>query len=189
MSKIFSFLFGWLKRDKWSIPKMVDIKPAISKIETVEPLAIKPNPIRESITPQYKLGKRSLGRLRGVHPDLVAVVKRAIEVSKADFTVGEGSRTMATQKRYVRIGASKTLDSRHVPENNECNLSCAVDIWALNDTDGDGDLDINWVMENYFPLADAMKLAAKELNIPLEWGYDLWGWDGPHFQLPKRLYP
>ena len=182
---------GWLRAflgrlfstNKRATPKMVDIKPIVRKTLTVKPVAIEPE------APKFKLGKRSLGRLRGVHPDLVSVVKRAIEVSKADFTVGEGSRTMATQRRYVRIGASKTLNSRHVPENNECNLSCAVDIWALNDTDGDGDLDINWIMKNYFPLAKAMKLAAKELNIPVEWGYDLWGWDGPHFQLPKKIYP
>lgn len=37
----------------------------------------------------------------------------------------------------------------------------------------------------YHKLADAMKQAAKELNVPIEWGGD---WrtfkDGPHFQLP-----
>ena len=37
----------------------------------------------------YKLGLRSLYRLRGVHPDLVAVVKRAIEIS--DTYYGDGS--------------------------------------------------------------------------------------------------
>lgn len=138
---------------------------------------------------QFSLSKTSLTRLERVHPDLVKVVKRAIELTTNDFAVGEGARTMETQKKYVRIGASRTLNSRHVPENNQCKLSCAVDLWALNDLDGDGDLDVNWVMKNYQPLAAAMKSAAKELNIVIEWGLDLWGWDAPHFQLPKRLYP
>jgi peptidoglycan L-alanyl-D-glutamate endopeptidase CwlK len=41
----------------------------------------------------YKLGARSIANLRGVHPDLVAVVKRAIELTPIDFTVTEGLRT------------------------------------------------------------------------------------------------
>jgi len=35
----------------------------------------------------YTLGKRSLQNLSGVHPDMVAVVKRAIEITDKDFTV------------------------------------------------------------------------------------------------------
>ena len=37
----------------------------------------------------FKLGKRSLSNLKGVHPDLVKVVKRAIELTEVDFTVIE----------------------------------------------------------------------------------------------------
>lgn len=137
----------------------------------------------------FTLGKLSLSRLEGVHPDLVRVVKLAISKSTAEFTVGEGVRTLATQKKYVRIGASKTLNSRHIPDSNRCKQGCAVDLWALNDVDGDGDLDINWVEKNYKPIADAMKEAARTLNIPIQWGVDLWGWDAPHFQLPWKDYP
>ena len=35
----------------------------------------------------YKLSKRSLSKLKGVHPDLVRVVKRAIEITDVDFSV------------------------------------------------------------------------------------------------------
>lgn len=38
----------------------------------------------------FKLGKRSLSNLEGVHPDLVKVVHRAIEITTVDFTVIEG---------------------------------------------------------------------------------------------------
>ncbi|MFL1917012.1 M15 family peptidase, partial [Plesiomonas shigelloides] len=41
----------------------------------------------------FYLGKHSLENLRGVHPDLVKVVKRAIELTKVDFKVIEGKRT------------------------------------------------------------------------------------------------
>ena len=51
---------------------------------------------------QYKLSERSLSRLEGVHPDLVDVVKRAIEITEIDFGVSEGLRSLATQEEYVR---------------------------------------------------------------------------------------
>lgn len=130
----------------------------------------------------FKLSKKSLSKLQGVHPDLVRVVERAIQISTVDFMVGEGVRTIEKQKEYIRTGASKTMKSRHLTGH-------AVDLWALYDIDRDGDLDISWVEKHYEPIAVAMKAAAKDLNIPIEWGVDLWKWDGPHFQLPWKDYP
>lgn len=138
----------------------------------------------------FKLSKASLNKLEGVHPDLVKVVKRAIELTTVDFKVGEGVRTLAKQKEYVRKGVSKTLRSRHIPDSNKCKMGCAVDLWPLMDLDDDGAADdISWTEKHYLPLAAAMKQAAKELNVPIEWGVDLWGWDSPHFQLPWKSYP
>ncbi len=37
----------------------------------------------------FKLSKRSIERLKGVHPDLVKVVEKAITLSTVDFTVIE----------------------------------------------------------------------------------------------------
>ena len=62
----------------------------------------------------FKLGARSLTRLRGVHPDLVKVVTRAIEISTLDFTVLEGVRSLERQQALVEAGASQTLKSRHL---------------------------------------------------------------------------
>ena len=44
----------------------------------------------------FKLSQRSLGKLEGVHPDLVATVKRAIEITKVDFGVTAGVRDLET---------------------------------------------------------------------------------------------
>jgi peptidoglycan L-alanyl-D-glutamate endopeptidase CwlK len=137
----------------------------------------------------FRLSVTSQARLAGVHPDLAKVVQRAIQLSTIDFKVGEGVRTVEKQREYIRSGASKTMRSRHIPESNKCKMGCAVDLWALTDLDGDGDIDVSWVMKHYHPIAAAMKAASKELNIPIEWGFDLWGWDGPHFQLPWKEYP
>lgn len=125
----------------------------------------------------FKLGTRSLERLKGVHPDLVKVVKLAIEKSEIDFTVGEGLRTIETQRKYVAEGKSKTMNSRHLTGH-------AVDLWPL--VNGS----VTWDWKYYYPMADAMKKAAKELNITIEWGGDWTSFkDGPHFQLPSKTYP
>jgi peptidoglycan L-alanyl-D-glutamate endopeptidase CwlK len=47
---------------------------------------------------KFKLSQRSLDRLNGVDKDLVAVVKRAIEITELDFGVTEGIRTLDRQR-------------------------------------------------------------------------------------------
>lgn len=131
----------------------------------------------------YKLSQSSLSKLVGVHPDLVKVVKRAIEITPIDFKITEGVRTMARQKQLVAEGKSKTLKGRHIPDNNACKLGCAIDLAALPNNV------LSWEWKYYEQLAKAMKQAAKEVNVPIEWGGD---WtslkDGPHFQLPWSVY-
>ena len=63
---------------------------------------------------KYKLSQRSLDRLIGVNPNLVKVVKRAIQISEIDFMVVEGLRTKETQAEYVKKGVSKTMNSYHL---------------------------------------------------------------------------
>ena len=122
----------------------------------------------------YKLGTRSLQNLSGVHPDMVAVVKRAIEISEQDFSVIEGIRNINRQRELVKSGASTTMNSRHLTGH-------AVDIAPYP---------ISWEWEYFYPIADAMKQAAEELDIDLEWGGDWESFpDGPHYQLSRKEYP
>lgn len=135
---------------------------------------------------RHKLSKRSLRRLQGVHPDLVRVVKRASTIlrykdDRVDFSVGEGVRTLARQKELYAKRASQTMNSRHLVSPN--GFSHAVDLVAL--VGGQ----VTWSWEPYFDIAEAMKQAALELNIPIEWGGDWKSFrDGPHFQLPWSRY-
>lgn len=125
----------------------------------------------------YRLGRRSKQRLKGVHPDLVRVVKRAIEITEVDFTVLEGMRTLERQRELVNKGASKTMNSRHLTGH-------AVDLGAW--VDGT----ISWDWPHYHKIADAMKQAAEELSVAISWGGDWDGFpDGPHFQLSWKEYP
>ena len=125
----------------------------------------------------FRLSQKSLDRLSGVHPDLVAVVKRALEISEVDFAVFEGVRSKTRQAQLFKEKATKTMNSRHITGH-------AVDLGAW--VDGE----VRWDWPLYHQIAKAMKAAATELNIPIEWGGD---WrtfkDGPHFQLPRKEYP
>lgn len=105
----------------------------------------------------YKLGTKSLSNLKGVHPDLVKVVKRAIELTECDFTVTEGLRTKAIQALYVKQGKSQTMNSKHLD-------GLAVDLAAwVNGT-------INWNFDYYFKIADAVRKASIELGMKVKWG-------------------
>ena len=125
----------------------------------------------------YNLSKKSRDRLAGVHPDLVKVVERAIEITEVDFAVLEGVRTKTRQEQLVKAGASQTMRSRHLTGH-------AVDLGAY--VAGS----VRWDWPLYHKIADAVKQAATELQIPIEWGGD-WSMfkDGPHWQLPWKEYP
>ncbi|BBJ66313.1 M15 family metallopeptidase [Enterobacter sp. 18A13] len=126
---------------------------------------------------EFKFSQRSEDRLKGVHPDLVKVVRRALQLSHVDFGITEGLRTPERQKQLVAEGKSQTLKSRHITGH-------AVDVFAYPTPSG------SWDMKYYRQIADAFKAASAELNIPIEWGGD-WNTlkDGPHFQLPHKGYP
>ena len=76
----------------------------------------------------FNLSKRSKDRLKGVHPDLVAVVERAIELTGVDFGVTCGVRTIEEQEANVAAGRSQTMRSKHLPQ--EDGYSQAVDVVA-----------------------------------------------------------
>lgn len=124
-------------------------------------------------------------RLKGVHPDLVRVVRRVARDWKDPETgwiITCGVRTLAEQKLLVAKGASRTLRSRHIPAAN--GYSHAVDFACTIKNVP------RWDWPLYGNLAKAVKAAAAAEKVPIEWGGD---WktfkDGPHFQLPWKQYP
>ncbi len=73
----------------------------------------------------YVLGTVSKNNLKGVHPDLVKVVEKAITLTEIDFRVIDGLSFFKTRQiELVNKGASKTLNSRHITGH-------AVDVVAL----------------------------------------------------------
>jgi len=105
----------------------------------------------------FKLSQRSLDRLEGVNEALVVVVKEAIKLSRIDFGVIEGLRTEETQRRYVDLGKSQTMTSKHLTGH-------AVDLMAYIDGQA------CWELNVYDDIADAMKAAAISNGVSIRWG-------------------
>lgn len=118
----------------------------------------------------FKLSQRSIDKMEGVDERLVLCVKRAIELSNVDFGVTQGLRTVEEQEALVAKGASKTMKSKHID-------GLAVDLMAY--VGGRG----CWELNVYDDIADAMKAAAKEYDVPIRWGAawhisDIRDWEG-----------
>ena len=134
------------------------------------------------------LSSRSLSNLQGVHPQLVAVVQRAIQITMQDFSVLQSVRTQAEQNALYAQGRTKpgpvvtwTLRSKHIPGAD--GYSHAVDIVPYP---------VDWNTPARFDaVAKAMFAAADQLGCVIRWGAD-WDRDGkprekgetdsPHFE-------
>ncbi|GJL40151.1 MULTISPECIES: M15 family metallopeptidase [Enterobacter cloacae complex] len=125
----------------------------------------------------FTFSSRSESNLEGVHPDLIQVARRALELSPMDFGITEGLRSCTRQAQLFKSGKSQTINSRHLTGH-------AIDIIAYPTPAG------SWDFADYELIASAFKQAARELNIAVEWGGD---WkqfkDGVHFQLPYDVNP
>jgi peptidoglycan L-alanyl-D-glutamate endopeptidase CwlK len=121
-------------------------------------------------------------KLQGVHPDLCRVIQAAAVLYPGDLLVVEGLRTLAQQVEYVASGASRTMNSRHLPDAN--GVGYAVDLcFVIGGKD-------RWDWPLYDRLRPHLLAAAKNEIVPIELGMD---WetfkDGPHVQLPHQSYP
>jgi hypothetical protein len=131
----------------------------------------------------FQLSLRSIDRLNGVHPKLASVVRAAIAISKVDFTVIEGMRSLEKQREYFMAGKSRTMKSKHLTGH-------AVDLAPIVDIDGDGRSELTWEERHFLPINDAMVQAATNLGISITWG-GRWASfkDCPHFEIDPRVYP
>lgn len=108
------------------------------------------------------LSDRSRAELKGVHPDLIGVVQRAIVRTTQDFCVHDGVRTLDEQKALVRSGASRTMNSRHLIRSD--GFGHAVDLvpWINGQP--------RWEWKPIYHIAAAVRRAAVEQGVSLTWG-------------------
>ena len=126
---------------------------------------------------QFYLGKKSLSNLIGVYAPVAFCCTEAIKITKQDFTIFDGIRTIAEQRKMVESGASDTMDSYHL-------YGLAVDVVAwINGK-------VRWEVEPNQIVKKAMMEVNKAHGLGIDNGYDMWGWDIYHNQLTgfKSMY-
>jgi peptidoglycan L-alanyl-D-glutamate endopeptidase CwlK len=138
----------------------------------------------------FAFSERSLNNLKGVHPKLVEIVNRALELSPCDFTVLEGVRSQARQDELWAQGRTKpgvivtwvqTSGTHGIQSDG---YGHAVDLAPYP---------IDWNDFNRFDqVANAMLAAATELGVKIRWGgnwdmddtiHERGESDSPHFEL------
>jgi len=133
----------------------------------------------------YKLSKKSLDNLKGVHPDLIRTIAKAIQSSPIDFGILKSLRTVKDQEDLYAQGRTTpgkkvtwTLKSLHIAQKD--GFSHAIDVVVYIDGV------VSWNEAYYKELSHYIKEAAKELKVAIEWGGD---WtsnkDYPHYELSK----
>ena len=105
----------------------------------------------------FKLSDRSIAKLEGVDETLIEVVKEAIQLTKVDFGVTFGMRTLEEQQKLFDSGRSQTMKSKHLEGR-------AVDLVAYFGSD------ISWELNIYDDICDAMAEAARRNTLALKWG-------------------
>jgi len=127
---------------------------------------------------RFSLGRRSRKNLIGLNPVLAFFVAMTIRRTQMDFTVFEGVRLKKLQVAYVERGTSWTLNSNHLDGN-------AVDlvVWFKGRAYWDNIKDMQDIDGAYGGIERAAKSVIHDYNLPIQWGYDLWGKDKPHWQV------
>jgi peptidoglycan L-alanyl-D-glutamate endopeptidase CwlK len=121
-----------------------------------------------------KLNATSISRLRGVDADLIALAKKAREISPIPFEITEGLRTKERQRYLVKTGKSRTMNSYHLRGK-------AMDFVAMPGGK------VSWDLKDYKTIVEkAFKPAAKALGLTDRIVYGVY-WksivDGPHIEI------
>lgn len=111
--------------------------------------------------------------------DIQRVLVRALAMGVIDFSIIAGGRTQEEQDALYAQGRTKpgpivtwTRKSKHLHRPGG---ALAVDIVPYP---------VDWSdLDRFHKLADVVKEAAKIEGVELDWGYDLWGKDYPHWQV------
>jgi peptidoglycan L-alanyl-D-glutamate endopeptidase CwlK len=121
-----------------------------------------------------KLNATSIARMRGVDANLIALAKKAREISPIPFEITEGLRTMERQRYLVKTGKSRTMNSYHLRGK-------AIDFVAMPGGK------VSWDLKDYKTIVEkAFKPAAKALGLTDRIVYGVY-WksivDGPHIEI------
>ena len=129
----------------------------------------------------YKLGRRSRKHMIGLHPIMAFAIEMAIKETKQDFTILStgGVRTNKQQASMYAQGRTKEGNKVTWTLNSFHQYGLAADLVAYKNGRA------SWDIKLYKEITRAMKKVIAEYKLPIDWGYDLWGKDFPHYQITK----
>lgn len=148
---------------------------------------------------KYVLSDASIEKMKGVHPKLIELMKKAISDSPYDFKIIQGLRTAAYQNELYQQGRTRPgkivtkLDGYNRKSNHQAKADGyghAVDIAVCGHYDQNG----NYVKcttdaemfdnKKLVEISRHVKAMAKEMGLDIVWGGD-WKtlYDTPHYEL------
>lgn len=148
---------------------------------------------------KYVLSDASIEKMKGVHPKLIDLMKKAISNSPYDFKIVQGLRTAEYQNELYQQGRTRPgkivtkLDGYNKKSNHQAKADGygrAVDIAVCGHYDQNG----NYVKcttdaemfdnKKLVEISRHVKAVAKEMGLDIVWGGD-WKtlYDTPHYEL------
>ena len=148
---------------------------------------------------KYVLSEASIEKMKGVHPKLIDLMKKAISDSPYDFKIVQGLRTAEYQNSLYQQGRTKPgkivtkLDGYNRKSNHQAKsdgYGHAVDIAVCGQYDQNG----NYVKcttdaemfdnKKLVEISKHIKAVAKEMGLEIVWGGE-WKtlYDTPHYEL------
>jgi peptidoglycan L-alanyl-D-glutamate endopeptidase CwlK len=123
-----------------------------------------PAPTPQPTASGFRFGAASLAEQKGVHPILLKVANRAIEITTQDFIFFDGVRSYKEQQANIAKGVSKTLDSKHLPQAD--GFGHAMDLVPYIDGRA------QWDWDGCYRVAMAVDQAATEQGVArlIRWG-------------------
>ena len=124
----------------------------------------------------YQFSQTSEERLNTCHRDIQLIMRTAIKISKVDFGIAEGHRSVEKQQQYYREGKSQ-IDGINEKGKHNYEPSLAVDVYAW--VNGKA----NWDEKNLSYLGGIFEAVAwqlkqeKKIEHEIRWGGN-WDMDG-----------
>ena len=118
-----------------------------------------------------RYGRQSRANLDGVHPLLCDWAYELVTVM--DNKVVDGVRDLITQREYVLLGVSKTMNSKHLVQPD--GYGHAVDLAPYP---------VDWSDHRRFYILAGVGIGlAAKMNLPIVWG-GRWNVDDDQFKVP-----
>lgn len=143
----------------------------------------------------FAFGKSSNKKLDTCHPDMQLIMRTALALSRMDFGIAEGHRTLATQQKYFNEGKSK-CDGIKAKSKHQGSPSMAADIYPYINGKADYSLEALSYLAGHIVGISEMLWAFGRIQHVIRWGGN-WDGDGeiltdqkfddrPHFELKYK---